>query len=431
MSTPLPEMDRLTLRFGDPAVEEAYLRDFARTRRQSIQYGVVLLATLYAAFGIVDAFVFPEILRPLLVVRFAVVEPLLLAALPLVLLPRFRPLFERRAQELLLALGVVATGGILAMGRVIAERATPQQIVVGTLGLLTTLTFLFGSTHLRFVYATLLGTGASLTGLGFLIAYFRGPPSLWVGIVFFGFAVNVTGWWISRTLERIARRDFLQREATALQRERAERLLANVLPSEIARRLLAEDGDLAHERSALADRHEAVTVIVADLVGFTQLADRLSPVELAAILDRQFSRFDLLGQAHGVEKIKTLGDAWIGAAGVLAPQADHALATARLALEMRAAVAELAAQVGEPLAVRIGIHSGAAIAGVIGRTRFAYDLWGEAVDGAKAAEQAAEPGHIRVSAATRALLEGKLAAPLTPIDGDMDGDAWLGRELVP
>jgi class 3 adenylate cyclase len=130
--------------------------------------------------------------------------------------------------------------------------------------------------------------------------------------------------------------------------------------------------------------------VLADIVGFTPLCDGADPAEIGALLDRLYGRFDELCAAHGVEKIKTLGDAWMAASGVPVPRADHEDAAARLALALRDATAAS----GPPL--RIGLHAGPAVAGVIGRARFAYDLWGDAVDGAVAMERASRPGGIRV-----------------------------------
>lgn len=421
MTAPMPPMHPVTLHFLDEGRERAFWRSFARARRRYMRMGLVLLGVLYAAFGVVDAVAFPEHFRSLAVTR-AVVLVLMLAAWPVVLADRFRDLYERRMQEILLWVGVVSTGGILAMGAQVSQRATLLETIVGTLGFLVTLTFLYGFTQLRFLYAAALGTAMTVVGVYFLTVYMAAPTFLWLAIMVFGVAVHASGWWVSRTLELLSRSAFVQEMATLEQRERSERLLGNALPAEIARKLRDDDAALGTEREALAERHDAVTVLVADLVGFTPLAERLSPDELARLLDRLFSAFDALGDAHGVEKIKTLGDAWIAAAGVPTARDDHAAATAGLALAMLDAIDEMRAATGEEVRVRIGIHSGAAVAGVIGHQRFAYDLWGDAVDGAKAMEATGQPGRACVSASTRARLPAHVAV-------DEEDGAWFLRRL--
>lgn len=175
---------------------------------------------------------------------------------------------------------------------------------------------------------------------------------------------------------------------------KSERLLLNVLPASIAARLKQSD-------EIIADACSEVTVLFADIVDFTPLSERLQPQELVAVLDRVFGEWDQLVERYQVEKIKTIGDAYMVAAGIPAPRQDHAEAVAELALAMRAAVAGVAAQTGLPLQVRIGIDSGPVVAGVIGRAKFIYDLWGDTVNTASRMESYAVPGTIQVTSHTR------------------------------
>lgn len=400
-------MRPFSLRFEDPALEQAFWEAFAERRVKFLQTGIVLLPLLFASFGVVDAFVFRDHFAILAAIRYALCMPLMLAAWPVALVPRYRALFRRRVQEIVLGLGLVATGGILLMAAEVARQMNVREVVIGTVGMLITLTFMYGFAQVRFVYAAALGASVTALGSVVLLVNFEAPLLVWSSIVTFAIAVNGGGLWMSRTFELLERRDFVALRAIERERDRSERLLANVLPSEIAHRLREDDGALSDERTALADRHDAVSVLVADLVGFTPLSERLSPEELAAVLDRLFSAFDALAEAQGVEKIRTLGDAWIGASGVPTPRADHAESCVRLGLAMIEAVRAIAADVGIPLSVRVGVGSGSAVAGVIGRTRFAYDLWGEAVDEAKRMEQGGAEGRVRISDATAALVRGR------------------------
>ena len=166
--------------------------------------------------------------------------------------------------------------------------------------------------------------------------------------------------------------------------------MLNVLPEPVARRLKDSHG-------IIADEHPEATVLFADLVGFTELAERMPADELVALLDRIFARWDALAAEHGVEKIKTIGDAYMAAAGVPVGRADHAAAIAAMALAMPTEVEGCAHDLGDDLALRIGIDSGPVVAGVIGQSRFIYDLWGDTVNTASRMESHGEAGKIHVS----------------------------------
>lgn len=186
---------------------------------------------------------------------------------------------------------------------------------------------------------------------------------------------------------------------TALQhaQDRAENLLLNILPRAIADKLKAEP-------QTIADQFASASILFADVVDFTPRAERLSPAEVVGILDFLFSYFDMLAERYGVEKIKTIGDCYMVAAGVPAARPDHARALALMALDMVEAMrsSEAVGQLGMEL--RIGINSGPVVAGVIGRKRFLYDLWGDAVNTASRMESQGTPGRIQITAATHDLI---------------------------
>jgi class 3 adenylate cyclase len=175
------------------------------------------------------------------------------------------------------------------------------------------------------------------------------------------------------------------------ERERAESLLLNVLPTEIA-------AELKTTGETVPRRYESISVLFADTVGFTPMSASMEPEEVVAQLNEVFTHFDFLAEAHGVEKIRTIGDSYMAAAGVPAPRADHADALAAMALSM------LQYADSTPLSFRIGIHSGPVVAGVIGTHKFQYDIWGDTVNTASRMESHGEPNRIQISESTRHLI---------------------------
>jgi class 3 adenylate cyclase len=176
-----------------------------------------------------------------------------------------------------------------------------------------------------------------------------------------------------------------------------ERLLLNILPAPVAERLKVSD-------ECIAEHHAAVSVLFADIVGFTALSEGLMAQQLVEMLNELFTRFDALARAHGVEKIKTIGDCYMAASGLPEARADHATALADMALEMLETLRQFNADHGRRLQLRIGLNSGPVVAGVIGRSKFIYDLWGDTVNTASRMASNSLPDTIQVTGATRQLL---------------------------
>ena len=213
--------------------------------------------------------------------------------------------------------------------------------------------------------------------------------------------------------------------ALRVEQNKAENLLLNILPRSIADKLKADT-------ATIADQIDAASILFADVADFTPLSERLQPAEVVGMLDRLFTHFDLLAERHGLEKIKTIGDCYMVAAGVPNPRPDHARAMALMALDMRDAMHsnDGVGQLG--LDLRIGINSGPVVAGVIGRKRFLYDLWGDAVNTASRMESHGTRGQIQVTRATYELLKDEFE--LVPrgtvaIKGKGDVETWylVGR----
>ncbi len=189
-------------------------------------------------------------------------------------------------------------------------------------------------------------------------------------------------------------------EALRYQQQQTEQLLLNILPEPIAQRLQMAE-------STIADNFGEVTVLFADLVNFTEISAQIPPTKLVDMLNKIFSQFDQLAEKHGIEKIKTIGDAYMVVGGLPTPRSDHAEAIAEMALDMQQAITRFKQDDGEPFHLRIGINTGPVVAGVIGTKKFTYDLWGDTVNVASRMESQGVAGGIQVTTATYERLQDK------------------------
>jgi guanylate cyclase len=183
-----------------------------------------------------------------------------------------------------------------------------------------------------------------------------------------------------------------------VEQEKSDRLLLNLLPKEVGQRL--KDG-----ASIIADQYDSASVMFADMVDFTRLSIEIPPKDMVELLSTIYSSFDTMVERYGVEKIRTIGDNYMVAAGIPKGMLNHAQVLARLALEMNAFVNKLAAERGMNLSFRFGINSGSLIAGVIGHQKFHYDVWGDAVNTASRMESQGEPGRIQITQNTYELVK--------------------------
>lgn len=235
---------------------------------------------------------------------------------------------------------------------------------------------------------------------GVLEASLRGTNALpdWLRTVFFVLNIAAIS-TLAVTLLAVFNRQ--RDEAMGLlagEQERSEGLLLNILPKQIADRLKAGE-------RRIADAHEHATVLFADLVGSTALALELAPDALIGVLNDVFSHIDDLAERYGVEKIRTIGDNWMGVSGVPRARPDHAQAAVRMALEVRDFVERYRTPDGRSLAVRIGVNSGPLVAGVIGKRKFVFDIWSDTVNTASRMESQGVAGQVQVSESTYALVK--------------------------
>jgi class 3 adenylate cyclase len=228
---------------------------------------------------------------------------------------------------------------------------------------------MFPAAQRRWMYAVMIFTG------------------ICVGFLFCGVAMGSVAFAVINKAER----------NLAIERDRSDRLLRNILPVPIAERL-KQSHDL------IADDFEEATVLFADIVDFTQYSETVSPKKLISLLNSVFTEFDDLCQKHRAEKIKTIGDAYMAVAGVPIQCTNHAEQMAAMALEMGQVIQRYNRDTGKSFQIRIGLHSGPLVAGVIGKQKFAYDLWGDTVNTAARMESHGVPGEIQVTPVTYALL---------------------------
>ena len=247
-----------------------------------------------------------------------------------------------------------------------------------------------GMNHLALA-GTVVAVGAALVvGMQFMVPQDTGIQPRWAleaGLVFATagacFMIFATVWYALRETSRAE-------AAMEVEYDRSEALLANILPASVAAKLK----DPAH--GVIADRYDDASILFADIAGFTEQASEIPPTELVRFLDRLYTTFDRLVDRHGLEKIKTTGDAYMVVSGVPTPRDDHLEALAALALDMSRAVADLRDPRGNPVPLRMGIADGPVVAGVVGARKFFYDVWGDAVNVASRMESTGVVGRIQV-----------------------------------
>jgi guanylate cyclase len=248
----------------------------------------------------------------------------------------------------------------------------------------------------------------------------RSPLPAWFESTMIALNVTVGGAVVFGLLAQFVRQREDALAALQVEQDRAENLLLNILPRSIADKLKTDT-------ATIADQFAAASILFADVVDFTPLSERLQPAEVVGVLDHLFTHFDLLAERYGVEKIKTIGDCYMVAAGVPTPRADHARIMALMALDMRDAMHAKDGVGHLGLEIRIGLNSGPVVAGVIGRKRFLYDLWGDAVNTASRMESHGSGGQIQVTRGTYELLRDEFELEprgTVPIKGKGEVETW-------
>jgi adenylate cyclase len=255
--------------------------------------------------------------------------------------------------------------------------------------------------------------------LGSTLGFTSSVPA-WFTNIMLALNISVGGTIVFTLLALFAKQRQDALRALRSEQERSENLLLNILPGSIAQRLKTSP-------ETIADQFTAASVLFTDVVDFTPRSERLPAAEVVGILDRLFSHFDGLAERYGLEKIKTIGDCYMVAAGVPVPRPDHARILALLALDMVEATRSGGAIGDLGLELRVGINSGPVVAGVIGRKRFLYDLWGDAVNTASRMESQGTPNRIQITRATYELIKDEFVCErrgTVPVKGKGEMETW-------
>jgi len=380
-----------------PALEPEFLRDYNAKSLAHIRRALLVGVLIYGTFGAIDLWILPESRSLYWYFRY-----LVCLVTGLVWGSSFFPWFPAWSQ--ILSSGVVWLAGL---GVIIISLGTRSPVVdVFHAGFLIIITYCHTFINLRFSYATRVSLSLSLLRFGLDILWLKLPLEVVINNFGYLIAANAMGMFASYAHESYMRKDFLHDREIEIERDRSEKLLLNILPQSIVERLKYTDNldsglsFTGAGNELIADSFAEVTILFADIVNFTQLANKISPTELVSLLNQVFSAFDRIAEQYELEKIKTIGDAYMVVGGLPQPSSDHAIAIANMALDMQKITHSLGKELGFNLQIRIGINTGAVVAGVIGIKKFIYDLWGDTVNTASRMESSSLEGEIQVTQST-------------------------------
>lgn len=369
--------------FADDEQERAFTDRYVRVSLSSLKVYALIGGIAFCSFRLLDAFIDPVNVALADKIRLWVLLPIGLMMSAFLL----TPLGKRWIEGVVLVGGAIGITGLSYIYSVLDHGYLQFPLALTLVVLGSGIMF-----PIRFIYLLLTYpmTIAIVVAGHFL---WTNEPSGWllvniiVSLTATSFAV-LAGF----SRERAARKQFLTELDLQASRERVEQLLYSMLPREIANRIQAGE-------TSIADSYGEVCIIFADLSGFTALARRISPPHLVKMLNNLFSVFDLEAERLGIERIKTIGDAYMAISGIAdgATVANHIENAAEFAFAIQRAVQRFIINSGYPINVRIGIHVGPVVAGVIGVKRPAFDIWGESVNFASRLESKAEPGTILIS----------------------------------
>jgi class 3 adenylate cyclase len=384
----------LRLRFSDPVLEATFRTDRYHLDLVNVRFALLAGIALWVAWGF--------LLRPYMlalsdqrldtVIRYGVFIPLLAGGFAL----SFTSLFRRIWEWIVVAIVVIT----IVVWVYYSSNVLTLPAEYGYVGVILITAFTYTLLRLRFILValvTLVGIAAYLP-FAFTARYIVDVSRVLAALYLISF--GILGGLAAYRMERFTRQLFLRRRQLDQERQRSEVLLLNILPSAVIEQLKASSGE------RIAQAFEEVSVVFVDAVGSTAQAARSSPEEFAEALDALFRRLDDMAERFGLEKIKTIGDAYMAVAGAPVPASDHAASAVAMALEILDGRRQARWPSGDPIVVRGGVATGPAVAGVIGERKFAYDVWGDTVNLASRLEEHARPGQVLVSEQTATAVMG-------------------------
>jgi len=413
-------LNQHSITFGFPAsIEKSFQDNYKIITVSTSRIAFILAIILYAAFGVLDAIAMPLSKNLIWVIRYAIVCPII----GFVILATYLPVFVKRLQLVMFLAAIIMGLGIIAM--IYISHETELGYWYYMTGLLLVIMWNYGLTRLLFWYAVIVNiiiVAADVIVDIFLKQALTSAQGIKVFVIhnFFLFGASIIGMFTGYALEAHARKEYLQQQAIKAEREKSERLLLNILPEKVATALKEKE-------EVIADEFKKTSVLFADIVNFTPLSASLQPKTVVELLNTLFSHFDTLADKYGVEKIKTVGDCYMVASGVPMPYTNHAHVLAFLALDMLDYVKGHKFLDGLRLDLRIGIHSGSLVAGIIGQRKFAYDLWGDTVNTASRMEEHGVEGKIQISRTTYELIKKDFVCEFAgkiPIKGKGEMEVW-------
>jgi class 3 adenylate cyclase len=394
MTADTARMHRLTLRFADAELEKAFAEEQAKKSLRPIRIALICAGALLLVG-------WPAIIQiaPSIQERMPRIVALVLATLGACYALTHTQVFLRWHQWMMLGLACAMSMGVSSVTR----EYPPQLLEASGFFLMVMHLFsIYGVFRLRFPAAVAGGWISMAMYLVFLRALGLLPESSVFRHAEALLAANLWGMLICYQMDLALRRAFLAVRDVAAEHERSERLLLNILPAELAK-------ELSETGSARPARHESVTILFTDFSGFTQTASAMPADRMVAELNDIFAAFDDICDELGVEKIKTIGDAYMAAAGLPKPCADHAQRCIRAGIRMLDYLEQRNRTAAFKWSLRVGVHSGPVVAGVVGKRKYAFDIWGDTVNIASRMESSGEIGRVNVSAYAFDLIRDEFA----------------------
>lgn len=367
--------------------EREYTKEFNRKSSKNVRLAVAFGLVVFNLYLILDYVEVPELFTHSAFIRLAVVTPIVVGLSSLLGRDRYLPLTRG------IVLGCALVVGLATV--YLHWCRNPEMNAQDPIGIVFTAIYVLAALRMRQREAIIF-SGVLVVTICALLTYTGAPVGSWFSYLTASAVTCGLGIGIAHMIENSWRENFAQKTLLAHREAQAASLLEMVFPVPIAERLKAK-------KQSIAEFSGQVSVLFADIQGFTNLSEKLSPTQLVSDLDAIFSKIDQLCALHGCEKIKTIGDAYLAVSGVPMPGEDHAARIVGLALALQSAANTMHLG-GHPVKFRIGIHSGPVVAGVIGKSRFSYDLWGDTVNTASRMESSAPANSIQISEATAALV---------------------------